>query len=78
MTSIFSAVSYIKDVLEGNRSYTGTAVYRSSEDEFVKYKFKVFRSEVSSLVGEVKKNSISLVIGQFTFEDNELNVRKKI
>ena len=38
MTSIFSAVSYIKDVLEGNRSYTGTAVYRSSEDEFVKYK----------------------------------------
>ena len=75
MTSMFCAVSYIKNV-SGVKVRTGTAIYRTGEDEFVEYTFKAFFSDEPSLVEEISKTSVSLVIGRFALENEELCVRK--
>jgi len=75
MSSIFCAISYIKNV-SGTRSRIETAVYRTAVDEFIENKFKDFCSNESSLVEDVLKTSISLIIGRFAVENEELHVRK--
>jgi len=75
MASIFCAVSYIKNV-SGVKVRTGTAIYQTEEDKFVEYTFKAFFSDEPSLVKEISKTSVSLVIGHFALENEELCVRK--
>ena len=41
MTSVFAAISFI-ETASGNITLTGTATYRSDEDEFVSYDYKAF------------------------------------
>ncbi|RIB03088.1 hypothetical protein C2G38_2226075 [Gigaspora rosea] len=74
MASMFCAISFIKNASNANKYTAGTAVYRARDDEFVKYKFKAFRSEFTPLVEEIWQNTIALIIGRFAFEKDELNV----
>ncbi|CAG8453972.1 16780_t:CDS:2 [Cetraspora pellucida] len=74
MSSIFCAISFIKNVTGTTKICNGTAVYKTGSNDFVEYKFKAFRLSETSLVEEITKSSISLVIGRFVFNEKELNV----
>ncbi|CAG8731451.1 13201_t:CDS:2, partial [Racocetra fulgida] len=45
MSSMFCAVSFIKDITTATKYTAGTAVYRAGDDEFIEYKFKAFYLE---------------------------------
>ncbi|CAG8589040.1 17994_t:CDS:2 [Gigaspora rosea] len=76
MTSIFCAISYIKNVTGSDKICHGSAVYRTGIEEFVEYKFKAFGFSETTLVEEVEKGSISMIIGRFVYitAEKELNV----
>ncbi|RIB01272.1 hypothetical protein C2G38_2150532 [Gigaspora rosea] len=74
MTSIFCAISYIKNVSGSNKICSRSAVCRTGSNDFVEYVFKAFRFSETTLVEEVTKGSISLIIDRFTFVIGELNV----
>ncbi|RIB02259.1 hypothetical protein C2G38_2228333 [Gigaspora rosea] len=74
MASIFCAVSFIKTISNANKFIAGIAIYRAGDNEFVEYRFKAFRSEDTSLVGEIWKKQIALVIGQFAIKTDEINI----
>ncbi|CAG8512956.1 14689_t:CDS:2, partial [Racocetra fulgida] len=75
MTSIFCAICFIKNVSfsSSGKCYIGSVVYRTATKEFAEYKFKAFYIEESSLIEELTKKTITMIIGCFAFED-ELNV----
>ena len=79
MSSVFRAISFIKNLLKGNKSDTGIGLYRLDDDEFVDYKFKVFHPNLNepTLVEGLEQDSIALIIGRFAFEENKLNVREE-
>ncbi|CAG8762336.1 23232_t:CDS:1, partial [Gigaspora rosea] len=47
--------SFIKNASNANKYMAGTAVYRAGDNEFVKYKFNTFHSEITLLVEEISK-----------------------
>jgi hypothetical protein len=80
MTSVFCAISLIKNVSGGrNNSCSGTATYRVGEDEFQDFTFKAFytNDNENNVIAEIFKSSISLVIGRLSLENEELYVRKR-
>ena len=79
MTSVFCAISLIKNVPGGrNNSCSGIATYRVGEDEFQDFTFKAFytNDNDNNVIAEIFKSSISLVIGRLSLENKELYVRK--
>lgn len=78
MASIFCAISFVKTVTGSDKICSGNAVYRTGIDEFVEYKFKAFRFSDMTLVEEITKGSLSMIIGRFVFVEGELNVIKNI
>ena len=75
MTSVFCAISLIKNVSEGrNNSCSGTATYRVGEDVFQDFTFKAFytNDNDNNVIAEIFKSSISLVIGRLSLENEEL------
>nr|CAG8569668.1 8605_t:CDS:2 [Entrophospora candida]CAG8631583.1 12883_t:CDS:2 [Entrophospora candida] len=74
MTSVFCAISLIKNVSGGNNSCTGTATYRVGEDEFQDFTFKAFytNDNNNNMIAEIFKSSISLVVGRLSLEGEEL------
>lgn len=71
MSSMFCAISFIKDVTTANKFTAGTAVYRAADDEFIEYKFKAFCSEHTPLIEEIWKKNIALIVGRFALENNQ-------
>ncbi|CAG8495583.1 6965_t:CDS:2 [Scutellospora calospora] len=63
-----------KERTDTNKTCTGSAVYRTGDNEFNEYKFKAFFSDDSALIQDIQKTNISLIIGCFAFESNELYV----
>ncbi|CAG8541062.1 13991_t:CDS:2 [Cetraspora pellucida] len=74
MSSVFCVISYIKTVSDNGKTWSGVAVYRTSDTEFNEYKFKAFCTNELSLIEDICKTNISLVIGRFVIENDELNV----
>ena len=77
MTSVFCAISFIKNVSGGgNNSCSGTATYRVGEDEFQDFSFKAFYTSDNdnNMIAEIFKSSISLVVGRLSLENEELYV----
>ena len=77
MTSVFCAISLIKNVSGGrNNSCSGTATYRVGEDEFQDFTFKALytNDNDNNVIAEIFKSS---VIGRLSLENEELYVRKR-
>lgn len=74
MTSIFSAISFIKSV-SGASALTGIATYRCDEDEFVDYNYKAFMSDENQhMIHRIEPNTIMLITGKFVLEKPRLDI----
>ncbi|CAG8717991.1 9608_t:CDS:2, partial [Racocetra persica] len=62
------------NVVGSSKCCSRIAVYRTENDEFVEYKFKAFRYSEITLVKEITKSDISLIIGHFAFADSNNTV----
>ncbi|KAF0374961.1 hypothetical protein F8M41_012824 [Gigaspora margarita] len=72
MSSIFCAISSIKNLSRSDKICSGSAVYRTGTDDFVEYKFKAFRFSDTTLVEEIIKGNITMI----TIEQNtSLNIQ---
>ncbi|CAG8566385.1 10491_t:CDS:2 [Gigaspora rosea] len=74
MTSTFCAISFIKNVSGSSKCCSGTAVYRTSINDYVEFRYKAFRFGENTLVKEITQSSISLIVGRFAFVKTELHV----
>ncbi|CAG8676097.1 1471_t:CDS:2 [Dentiscutata erythropus] len=72
MTSIFVALCFIKTISGSEKCVYGNAVYRtnSNKEKFRKLTYKGFITQ-ESLITELEKNSIALIIGRYVFKDTE-------
>ncbi|KAF0538529.1 hypothetical protein F8M41_007736 [Gigaspora margarita] len=70
MTSIFIALCFIKTILGSKKYIYGNAVYRSNKQEFRELTYKSFVTQ-ESLITELEKNSIVLIVGRYMLEDTE-------
>ena len=74
MTSVFTAISFIKTV-SGSSALAGVATYRCDEDEFVDYNYKAFTSiENQHMIQIFEPNTIMLVTGRFVLENSRFDV----
>ena len=74
MTSIFSAISFIKSV-SGSSVQNGIATYRSDDNEFQDFNFKIFTlTNNEYMVQRIKEKTVMLLTGKFAFENSQLDV----
>ena len=71
MTSVFTAISFIKTV-SGTTALAGVATYRCDENEFVDYNYKAFTSiENQHMIQMIEPNTI---MGRFVLENSRFDV----
>ncbi|CAG8612817.1 13979_t:CDS:2 [Dentiscutata erythropus] len=72
MSSIFIALCFIKTISASEKCIHGNAIYRTNnnEPEFRELTYKGFITQ-DSLIADLEKNSIALMIGRYVFEDAE-------
>jgi hypothetical protein len=74
MTSVFTAISFIKTV-SGTSALAGVATYRCDENEFIDYYYKAFTSiENQQMIQMIEPNTIMLVTGRFVLENSRFDV----
>ncbi|RIB21444.1 hypothetical protein C2G38_2243955 [Gigaspora rosea] len=57
MTSTFCAISFIKNVSGSSKCCSGTAVYRTSINDYVEFRYKAFRFGENTLVKEITQST---------------------
>ncbi|RIB15020.1 hypothetical protein C2G38_2193396 [Gigaspora rosea] len=72
MSSIFVAFCFVKTTSGNDKFTTGTALYRTTdeEDDFREFTYKGFTRSTDSLIIEFEKNSIVLMIGRYVYHNN--------
>ncbi|RIB26483.1 hypothetical protein C2G38_2267160 [Gigaspora rosea] len=65
MTSTFCAISFIKNVSGSSKCCSDTAVYRTSINDYIEFRYKAFRFGENTLVGEITQSS-TVVVEQHT------------
>ncbi|CAG8548270.1 8946_t:CDS:1, partial [Racocetra fulgida] len=73
MTLIFIALCFIKTISGSDKYIHGNALYRTTnpETEFRELTYKGFITTQESLITELEKNSIVLMVGRYVLEDTE-------
>ena len=69
MCSLLSSIIFIKSV-SGDNVCSGVAYSRVENERFIKINFKAFRNN-SNMIHEIRENSITSIVGKFTYVDSE-------
>jgi len=73
MSSVFVSLCFVKSVSGSQKCISGNAVYRvnESDNDFREIEFKGYNTSPESMVSELEKGSIALIVGRYVYEDME-------